>query len=230
MTPSTAFCIVSGAWLFSGISALFLRDPGRSRIAGFGGGAAASLLGLVFVLGGFFPRGPVRISIPAPLPWVESELFIDGLSAFFLGIVFLLGLLTSLYAVGYMREYDGRRRGRAAPLFFNLLLLSMALVVSAGDMLTFLLAWEGMGLSSYFLVVFEHDRAEVASGGADLPDRDAHRDGGDLPGLPVPGPDVRHLLLRRFYARFHRRPGGPGRRLRVRAGGLRHQGRADALP
>ncbi len=165
MTPSTAFCIVSGAWLFSGISALFLRDPGRSRIAGFGGGAAASLLGLVFVLGGFFPRGPVRIPIPAPLPWVESELFIDGLSAFFLGIVFLLGFLTSLYAVGYMREYDGRRRGRAAPLFFNLLLLSMALVVSAGDMLTFLLAWEGMGLSSYFLVIFEHDRAESRRAG-----------------------------------------------------------------
>ena len=165
MTPTAAFCIVSGAWLFSGIAALWLRDPERSRIAGFGGGAVASLLGLVFVLGGFFPPGPVRIPIPAPLPWVESELFIDGLSAFFLGIVFLMGFLSSLYAIGYMREYDGRRRGRAAPLFFNLLLLSMALVVSAGDMLTFLLAWEGMGLSSYFLVIFEHDRPESRRAG-----------------------------------------------------------------
>jgi hydrogenase-4 component B len=165
MTPSAALCIVSGTWLFSGIAALWIRDPARSRIAGFGGGAVASFLGLAFTLGGFFPRGPVRIPIPAPVPWVASELFIDGLSAFFLGIVFLLGFLTSLYAVGYMREYDGGRRGRAAPLFFNLLLLSMALVVSAGDMLSFLLAWEGMGLASYFLVIFEHDKAESRRAG-----------------------------------------------------------------
>ncbi|MBP2674618.1 MAG: ehrA-2, partial [Deltaproteobacteria bacterium] len=165
MTPSAVFFIVSGAWLLSGIAALGIRDPVRSRIAGFGGGAAASFLGLVCLMGGSLPAGPVRIPLPAPVPWVDAELYIDGLSAFFLGIVLLLGALASLYAVGYMREYDGRRRGRAAPLFFNLLLLSMALVVSAGDMLTFLLAWEGMGLSSYFLVVFEHDKEESRRAG-----------------------------------------------------------------
>ncbi|MEW6721090.1 MAG: proton-conducting transporter membrane subunit [Thermodesulfobacteriota bacterium] len=165
MTPSAALYIVSGAWLASGIAALCIPDPGRSRAAGFGGGAFASLLGLVFLFGGFFPQGPVRIPVPSPVPWVASELCIDGLSAFFLSVVFLVGFLSSVYAVGYMREYDGRRRGRAAPLFFNLLLLSMAIVVSAGDMLTFLLAWEGMGLASYFLVVFEHDRAESRRAG-----------------------------------------------------------------
>ena len=107
----------------------------------------------------------MRVPIPAPVPWVASELFLDGLSAFFLAIVFLIGFLASLYAVGYMREYDARRRGRAAPLFLNLLLLSMAFVVSAGDMLSFLLAWEGMGLASYFLVVLDHDRPESRQAG-----------------------------------------------------------------
>jgi formate hydrogenlyase subunit 3/multisubunit Na+/H+ antiporter MnhD subunit len=165
MTPSTLFPVLAGTFLFSGIAALWIRDPRLSRTVGFGGSAAASVLGLLLALGGFFPQGPVRLPIPAPVPWVAAELFIDGLSAFFLVVVFLLGSLVSLYAIGYMNEYDGRRRGRAAPLFFNLLLLSMALVVSAGDMLSFLLAWEGMSLSSYFLVAFEHDRAESRRAG-----------------------------------------------------------------
>ncbi len=165
MTTSALISVIAGTFLFTGIAALWIRNPRFSRAAGFGGGAAASFLGLVLALGGFFPKGPVRLRIPAPVPWVSAELFIDGVSAFFLVVVFLLGFLASLYAIGYMSEYDGRRGGRAAPLFFNLLLLSMALVVSAGDMLTFLLAWEGMSLSSYFLVVFEHDRAESRRAG-----------------------------------------------------------------
>lgn len=66
-----------------------------------------------------------------------------------------------------MREHDdpSRPERRAAPLFFNFLLLCMAAVVSAGDMLSFLLAWEGMSLASYFLVVFEHEKAEARRAG-----------------------------------------------------------------
>jgi hydrogenase-4 component B len=80
-------------------------------------------------------------------------------------VVFLLSFAAAVYAIGYMREFDGHRRGQVAPLFFNLLILSMALVVAAGDMLTFLLAWEAMSLSSYFLVVLEHDKAEARHAG-----------------------------------------------------------------
>ncbi len=163
--PSALSYVLAFAFVFPGVLALLVRDPRRSRIVGFGGGAAASFLGLSMTLAGAAQGKTVRFPLPAPVPWTVSELYMDGLSAFFLALIFLLGFLASVYAVGYMREFDEGRRGQSAPLFFNLLLLSMALVVSAGDMLSFLLGWEGMSLSSYFLVVFEHERAEARRAG-----------------------------------------------------------------
>ena len=41
----------------------------------------------------------------------------------------------------------------------NLFLLTMSLVPVADNVLTFLLMWEGMSLTSYFLVLTEADRA-----------------------------------------------------------------------
>ena len=45
-------------------------------------------------------------------------------------------------------------------LFFSLLVISMALVVTAGNMIAFLLSWEVMSLSSFFLVVYNYASAE----------------------------------------------------------------------
>jgi len=163
--PSTAFlALIAGASLVSGAAPLLVPNPRYGRAIGYGGCAAASFLGLTLSLGGA-TAFPMRVPLPAPVPWVAAELHVDGLAAFFLSVVFLLGFLVSIYAIGYMREYDGRRPGKAAPLFFNLLVLSMALVVSAGDMLTFLLGWEAMSLTSYFLVVLDHEKAEARRAG-----------------------------------------------------------------
>jgi formate hydrogenlyase subunit 3/multisubunit Na+/H+ antiporter MnhD subunit len=152
-------------YALSGAAALFIRRPRLSRVVGFGGGALASLLGLTVVLAAARQTGPLHVALPSPVPWAASELYLDALSAYFLGVIFLLGLFASVYALGYMREYDEGHRGQAAPLFFNALLLSMALVVSAGDMLSFLLGWECMSLASYFLVVFEHRRPDARRAG-----------------------------------------------------------------
>jgi len=163
--PEAWSYVLASAFLVPGISSLLIRDPRRARIAGFGGGAAASFLGLVAASAGTMMEGPVRIPLPAPVPWAASELYLDGLSAFFLCVVFLAGFLVSVYAAGYMKEFDDHRRGQAAPLLLNLLLLSMALVVSAGDMLSFLLGWEAMSLASYFLVVLDHEKKEARQAG-----------------------------------------------------------------
>lgn len=163
--PSALPYVLAAAFLAPGILALLIRDPRRSRLVGFGGGGAAAFLGLVVTLVGAMREVPVRIPLPAPVPWAASELYIDGLSAFFLALVFFVGFLVSVYAVGYMKEFDEHRRGLAAPLLLNLLLLSMAFVVSAGDMLSFLLGWEAMSLASYFLVVLDHEKREARQAG-----------------------------------------------------------------
>ncbi|HEX8044152.1 proton-conducting transporter membrane subunit [Candidatus Deferrimicrobium sp.] len=163
--PSALPYVFASAFLLPGILALLIRDPRRSRVVGFGGSAVASFLGLVVTMVGATRETPMRIPLPAPVPWVASELFLDGLSAFFLVLIFFIGFLVSVYAVGYMKEFDAHRRGQAAPLLLNLLLLSMAFVVSAGDMLSFLLGWEAMSLASYFLVVLDHEKREARQAG-----------------------------------------------------------------
>jgi len=45
--PSALPCVLASAFLVPGFLALLIRDPRRSRIVGFGGGAVASFLGLV---------------------------------------------------------------------------------------------------------------------------------------------------------------------------------------
>jgi len=50
-------------------------------------------------------------------------------------------------------------------LFFSLLVASMALVVTAANMITFMLCWEIMSLSSFFLVVYRYESDENRSAG-----------------------------------------------------------------
>jgi formate hydrogenlyase subunit 3/multisubunit Na+/H+ antiporter MnhD subunit len=49
--------------------------------------------------------------------------------------------------------------------FFNLLVVSMVLVVVARNGILFIAAWEVMAIASFFLVTFEHEKAEVRSAG-----------------------------------------------------------------
>ena len=104
--PSALPCVIAFAFLVPGFLALLIRDPRRSRVVGFGGGAVASFLGLVVTLVGAMRETPMRIPLPAPVPWAASELFIDGLSAFFLGLIFFIGFLVSVYAIEYMKEFE----------------------------------------------------------------------------------------------------------------------------
>jgi len=82
---------------------------------------------------------------------------IDALSAFFLMAIFSISLLAALYSYHYMDNAQKALRSAANYLFFSLLVASMALVVVANDMITFMLCWESMSLSSFFLVVYNYE-------------------------------------------------------------------------
>ena len=89
----------------------------------------------------------------------------NPLSAFFLVALFALAIPAVLYGATYMRPHLGRR-GFGGFLFFqNGLIAAMALVFSARQAVLFLVAWEVMAISSFLLVAFEHDDAEVRSAG-----------------------------------------------------------------
>ena len=90
---------------------------------------------------------------------------IDSLSAFFLATIFFICLLSSIYSYHYMNKPEKAFRTSINYLFFSLLILSMALVVTAGNMITFLLSWEIMSLSSFFLVVYNYTSPENRQAG-----------------------------------------------------------------
>ena len=83
----------------------------------------------------------------------------------FLLTISLVGLAASIYALGYVTEFYGRVSIALLGSLFNGFLLAMTLVVLADNGFFFLIAWELMSLVSYFLVVTEHEKAEVRYAG-----------------------------------------------------------------
>ncbi len=137
-----------------------------SKIAGllFAFLASVALLGagLMAVLGQSV--GPVILaSMP---PFGTFGFGLDGLSGFFAIVIGLVGLAASVYSYSYLDEYAHKGYSPARFAFlFNLFLLSMAMVVGAQNAIAFLVFWEFMAVSSFFLVTFEHKEPAAQSSG-----------------------------------------------------------------
>lgn len=95
------------------------------------------------------------------LPLGEIVVGLDGLSASFLLCVCVVCGLASLYALDYFKSEAGKGRSGVATFLFNVLVISMMGVVMAHDAISFLVSWEIMTISSFFLVAYEHERSEV---------------------------------------------------------------------
>jgi len=97
---------------------------------------------------------------PMGLPWMHWHLRLDSLSGFFLALIGTGTLAVSLYGPGYIREYRHSTYSLGVlGLATGLFVTGMQLVVLADDAFAFMVAWELMSLSSYFLVAFQHQNA-----------------------------------------------------------------------
>lgn len=91
------------------------------------------------------------LDLPWFLPWGSFRLKADALAAFFLLPVLVVPALLSVYGLGYWSISDRPGSARALRFYFGILAASMALVVLAESSILFLIAWEVMALSAYFL-------------------------------------------------------------------------------
>lgn len=82
---------------------------------------------------------------------------VDSVSLFFLMPVFIIPPLALLYSFHYLENPGKKVRAGVNYFFFSILVASMALVVVSANMITFLLAWELMSLSSFFLVMYDYE-------------------------------------------------------------------------
>ena len=83
------------------------------------------------------------------------ELLVDPLSLVMMLVVTGIGGLIVLYSNGYMAGEDEERRYFAYMAFF---VFSMLLLVEAGNLLLLLVGWGLVGLASYLLIGFYHER------------------------------------------------------------------------
>lgn len=102
------------------------------------------------------------------LPWLvpggEFVLELDGISAAFLLIIFAVSALGRVYGLSYWSRAEQPRTATSLRLFFEVLTIALAVVVTARNTLFFLLAWEIMAVSAFFLVATEEQHDEVRRG------------------------------------------------------------------
>jgi formate hydrogenlyase subunit 3/multisubunit Na+/H+ antiporter MnhD subunit len=151
-------------WMATGAFAVLRPNPSPLFIRylyALGAGVGLILAGV-----GLFAIGlPWKaIVLPLGLPDLPFHARLDALSSFFL---FLLGATAagiSCYSAGYFSG-PGHRSAGLTCLLYHWFLASMALVLIADDAYFFMVAWESMALSSYFLVTTDHDDPDIRRAG-----------------------------------------------------------------
>ena len=97
------------------------------------------------------PAAPQVLVLPIGLPGLPFHVRLDALSAFFLVVLGLASAGVTVFAAGYFRPGEGTAPGLMG-LEYHVFLAAMALVMLADDAYAFMVCWELMALSSYFLV------------------------------------------------------------------------------
>jgi len=132
----------------------------------YGGAALAGLAGMLSSGSVLLSGRAFSLSFPGGIPFFGPMVFrTDSLSAFFVFLISFLAVPVSIFAIGYTREYRARKNTAVLGCLYNLFLLSMVLVVTVQNAFYFMVAWEWMSLTSYFLVVFEHERPAARHAG-----------------------------------------------------------------
>lgn len=125
----------------------------------------AAGVGLVGAGMGLARQGAVSFLPSLTLMGEHPRLGLDALSAFFLVPVFLMGGLGSIYGLGYWPQSRHRRNGVKLRLFWGLLIAGMSLLIIGRNAMVFLLGWEAMALSAFFLVSTEDHREQCRDAG-----------------------------------------------------------------
>jgi NADH-quinone oxidoreductase subunit L len=91
---------------------------------------------------------------------VSLDILIDPLSAFMMLVVSGVGALIVAYSIGYMDGEDEERRYFA---YMSLFVFSMLMLVQSANFVLLLVGWGLVGLSSYLLIGFHHERPSAVA-------------------------------------------------------------------
>jgi hydrogenase-4 component B len=161
--PLTLFALSIALYVAGALASLVLPERAASRVtavSGALGGIAGFAAALPILLGG----EPVTATLGGPFPFAHFIVRLDPLSALMVLTISLLSAAAAVFGAAYVEEeYAGRGIG-AMGFFINLFVASMLLVVVCDNAMWFIVFFEAMSLTSYFLVVFEQDDEAVSAG------------------------------------------------------------------
>jgi hydrogenase-4 component B len=152
------------AWLLVGLVGVFaLRRFGFVSRVLFPAGSVVGLILFGVALSAVFGGAEVAV-LPIGLPTLPFHLRLDSLAAFFLSVIGATAAGVSAFASGYFRKGEGTPPGLLC-LEYHVFLVAMVGVVLADDAYAFMVMWETMALSSFFLVTANHRIAEIRRAG-----------------------------------------------------------------
>src|SRR4051812_27146730 len=125
-----------------------------------------AIFGVIMAAAGFaaMTQDAAAHVLPLGLPDLPFHVRIDSLSAFFLALLGLASAGISIFYAGYLRAGEDNSPGLTC-LQYHLFLASIAAIFIADDGYLFMVAWETMALSSYFLVISNHRDAPTRGAG-----------------------------------------------------------------
>ena len=168
--------MIAAAWicLISPLVATALITASGNRLSRRGAGFLAtfsvfvSFVASLVAFAGLLGDSPAQRYHPSTLwSWLTAgnldfglRIVVDPLSLMMMLIVSGVGMLIVLYSIGYMDGDDEERRYFA---YMALFVFSMLLLVQGGNLLMLLVGWGLVGLSSYLLIGFWHQRPEAVA-------------------------------------------------------------------
>lgn len=151
-------------WLLIGVAGIAaLRRFRLVAVVLFPLGAMLSVGLMAVALSAAFASPEVAV-LPLGLPQLPFHLRLDSLSSFFLLLIGAVSAGVSTFAAGYFRKGEGTPPGLLC-LEYHVFLASMAMVVLADDAYVFMVMWETMAFSSFFLVLANHRLPEIRHAG-----------------------------------------------------------------
>jgi NADH-quinone oxidoreductase subunit L len=162
--------LIAGAWLClaAPLAGAFAITLAGTRISRRTAGWLSTLSVFVAFAGAVWSFFALRANashemhLSTAWTWLQSdgfkvglEVVVDPLSTMMMLIVSGVGGLIVLYSIGYMDGDDEERRYFA---YMSIFVFSMLLLVQGGNLLILLAGWGLVGLSSYLLIGFWHER------------------------------------------------------------------------
>ncbi|MEW6603749.1 MAG: proton-conducting transporter membrane subunit [Thermoproteota archaeon] len=120
----------------------------------------ASLFTIILSVSTIVTDDTTGLSVFNVLPFIDFEIKIDGVAAFFMLLLGIVSFSVSIYSIAYSRMIDSDKGQNASSsaaatfgFLFNVFILSMMLVIVSNNAFFFLFFWEIMSIISFFFMV-----------------------------------------------------------------------------